>query len=102
MLNYKVFYITTYSSLCDHYDKYNKTTDKGHSKRRQKYVFKTDYPLMQVKSIAECSKRAFCNTFDLHYFRPYVVKTFVLSIFEWPFKTGFTVLYPNLYLLYKW
>ena len=22
---------------------------------------------MQIKSIAECSKRAFCNTFDLHY-----------------------------------
>ena len=27
---------------------------------------KTDYRLMQVKSIAECSKRAFCNIFDLH------------------------------------
>ena len=27
----------------------------GHSKR-QKLVFKTDYRLMQVKSIAECSK----------------------------------------------
>ena len=27
----------------------------------------TDYAaLMQVKSIAELSKRAFCNTFDLH------------------------------------
>ena len=38
----------------------------GHSKRRPKLVFKTDYRLMQVKRIAECSKRAFCNTFDLH------------------------------------
>ena len=38
----------------------------SHSKRRPKLVFKTDYRLMQVKSIAECSKRAFCNTFDLH------------------------------------
>ena len=32
----------------------------------------------------------------LQYFRPslellFVVKTFVLSVFEWPFKTGFTV-----------
>ena len=35
----------------------------GHSKRIPKLmVFKTDYHLMQVKSIAECSKRAFCNT----------------------------------------
>ena len=35
-------------------------------KEDQKLVFKTNYRLMQVKSIAECSKRAFCNTFDLH------------------------------------
>ena len=32
----------------------------------QKLVFKNDYRLMQVKSIAECSKRAFCNILDLH------------------------------------
>ena len=37
-----------------------------HPKEDQKLVFKTDYRLMQIKSIAECSKRAFCNTFDLH------------------------------------
>ena len=36
------------------------------SKRRLNLVFKTDYRLMQVKGIAECSKRAFCNTFELH------------------------------------
>ena len=28
-----------------------------HSKKDQKMVFKTDYSLMQVKSIAECIKR---------------------------------------------
>ena len=28
----------------------------------------------------------------------FVIKTFVLSIFEWPFKTGFTVLCYNTYL----
>ena len=38
----------------------------GHSKKKPKLVFKTYYLLMQVESIAECSKRAFCNTFDLH------------------------------------
>ena len=38
----------------------------GHSKEDRKLVFKTNYRLMQVKSIVECSKRAFCNTFDLH------------------------------------
>ena len=35
-----------------------------HSQKDQKLVFKTNYRLMQVKSIAECS--AFCNTFYLH------------------------------------
>ena len=37
----------------------------GHSKRRQKLFFKTAYRLMQVKSIAECSKGSI-----LQYFRP--------------------------------
>ena len=37
-----------------------------HSKRRPRLDFMTDYRLMQVKSIAECSMRAFCHTFDLH------------------------------------
>ena len=37
----------------------------GHSERRPKLVFKTDYRLMQVKSIAECSKGSI-----LQYFRP--------------------------------
>ena len=37
-----------------------------HSQKDQKLVFKTNNRLMWVKSIAECSKRAFCNTFDLH------------------------------------
>ena len=49
-----------------------------------------DIDILKVfKSIAECSKRAFCNTYDLKL--PIVFKTFVLSIFEWPLKTGFTV-----------
>ena len=38
----------------------------GHSKRRPKFVFKTGYRLMQVQSIAECSKP--WNI--LQYFRP--------------------------------
>ena len=40
--------------------KYSKTCLKQPLKK------KTDYCLKQVKSIAECSKRAFYNTFD-HY-----------------------------------
>ena len=56
---------------------YSKTCLKWPLKKKTKMVFKTDYRLMQVKSIAECSKGsilqyfwpprgAFCNTFDLH------------------------------------
>ena len=52
----------------------------GHSKRAAKLVFNTNYRLMQVKSIAECSNEL-----------PFDIKIFVLSIFEWPLKTGFTV-----------
>ena len=44
--------------------------------------------LMQVKSIAECSHSAILSTFIKLQF---VVKIFVLSIFEWPFYTGFTI-----------
>ena len=55
-------------------------------------VFKTNYRLMQVKSIAECSPWSI-----LQYFRPSLsyslsLKTFVFSIFEWSFYTGYTVL----------
>ena len=37
----------------------------GHSQKVQKLVFKYNYRLMQVKSIAECSKESI-----LHYFQP--------------------------------
>ena len=38
----------------------------GHSKIDKTKVLKTNGSLMKVKSIAECSFGAFCNTFDLH------------------------------------
>ena len=45
---------------------------------------------MQVTSIAECSKghSAILLTFIK---LPFVIKIFALTIFEWPFYTGFTV-----------
>ena len=43
---------------------YSKTCVKQPLSKDHKLVFKTNYRLMQVKSIAEW--RAFCNTFDLH------------------------------------
>ena len=69
-----------------------KPVKNDHSLKDQKMVFKTDYRLMEVKSIAECSKGSI-----LQYFRPSLsyqlslLKTFVFSIFEWWFYTSFTV-----------
>ena len=61
-----------------------------HSKKGQKWVFKTNYRLMQVKSIAECSKGSI-----LQYMWPalsyHMALRPFLYIFEWPLKTGFTV-----------
>ena len=52
-------------------------------------IFKTDYRLKQVKSISECLEHsALQSTYSK---LPVVIKTFVLSIFGWPFYTGFTV-----------
>ena len=52
----------------------------GHSKRIPKLVFKTDYRLMQVKSIAECSKgSAILSTFIM------VHLPLTSLFFEWPF-----------------
>ena len=42
-----------------------KPVSKGHSQKDRKSGFKTNYRLMQVKSIAECSKGSI-----LQYFRP--------------------------------
>ena len=47
-------------------DKYSKTCLSGHSKIDKTKVLKTIGSLMKVESIAECSPKAFCNTFDLH------------------------------------
>ena len=56
-------------------------------------IFKTDYRLMQVKSIAECLEHSALQSAYIKL--PVVIKTFVLSIFGWPFYTGFTVSCPH-------
>ena len=73
-------------------------------KEDQKLVFKTDYCLMQVKSVArlllntgqKCYRmlqREHSAIFATSIKLPFVIKTFVLSIFEWLLKTGFTVVH---------
>ena len=48
------------------YTDLKKNVLSGHSKIDKTKVLKTDGSLMQVECIAECSLRAFCNTFHLH------------------------------------
>ena len=58
---------------------------------------------MQVKSIAECSKgsiSAIIYTFDL-YEATICHKIIILSIFEWLFYTGFTVMQSSLSFLFR-
>ena len=59
----------------------------GHSKIDQTKILMTNGSLMKVESIEE----AFCNTFDLH---PAIIglENQLRSFFEWPLKTGCTVL----------
>ena len=68
-----------------------KPVKNGHFQKVQKLVYKTNYLLMQVKSIAECSKGSILQYFwpSLSYHLSF--KIFILSIFEWLFYTGFTV-----------
>ena len=64
-----------------------------HSQKDHKLVFKTNYRLMQVESIGEWEHSSILLTFIK---LPFVIKTFVLSIFEWPFYTDFTVLHQGI------
>ena len=64
----------------------------GHSQKDKKLFFKTNYRLMQVKvlqiALSQGERSVILSTFIK---QPFVIKIFVLSIFEWPFYTGFTV-----------
>ena len=71
---------------------YSKTFCKMDTlKKTNILVFKTNYRLMHLKSIAECSPWSI-----LRYFRPSLsyhlsLRSLFLSILEWPFYTSFTV-----------
>ena len=50
---------------------------------------------MQVKSITEFSKGEHTAILSTFIKLRFVIKIFILSIFEWPFYTGFTVCQLN-------
>ena len=66
----------------------------GHSKKHQKLVFNTNYCLMQVKSIAECSKGSI-----LQYFRPSLCYYLSLRSLFCPFLSG-RLIQVSLYFIF--
>ena len=58
-------------------------------KKTEKLVFKTNYRLMQVKSVAECSDGEHSAILLAFIRLPFVIKIFVLSIFGWLYCISF-------------
>ena len=75
----------------NYFFRYSKTCKKWPLSKRPKMFFKTDYRLMQVKGIAEMLHREHSAILLTFIKLPVVLKTFVLSILEWPVYTGYTV-----------
>ena len=70
---------------------YSKTCLKRPLKKIPKLVFKTDYRLMQVKKYCRMLQGEHSAILSTFIKVPFVINILVLSIFEWPLKTGFTV-----------
>ena len=74
----------------------------GHSQKDRIFFFKTNYRLMHGKSIAALEHSAILSIFNKLASYHLSLRSFVMSSFEWPFYTGFTVpsaksyLQPNL------
>ena len=68
-------------------------SEKATLKKTENWFSRHNYHLMQVKSIAECSKGSILQFLSTFIKLPFVIKIFVLSIFEWPFYTSFTAIY---------
>ena len=71
---------------------YSKTCLKRPLSKRPNLVFKTDYRLMQVKSIAECSKGSILQSFGPSLSYHLALRPLFCLFFEWPLKTGFTII----------
>ena len=75
---------------------YSKTCLKGPLSKRHKIVFQDRLSLKAGQKycrMLQGEHSAILSTFSK---LPFVIKTFVLSIFEWPLKTGFTVFVEKL------
>ena len=87
-----MFLLNTGHSECDRVNKYSKICLKRPLKRRPKIGLNDKWQLNEGQKyciMLQGEDSAILSTFiNL----PIVIKTFVLSIFEWRLKTGFTLL----------
>ena len=68
----------------------------GHSNRRPKFGFQDRLSLNAGQKYFRMLQEEHSAILSTFFKLPFVIKVFVLSIFEWPLKRGFTVLtYPE-------
>ena len=70
---------------------YSKTCLKRSLKKKIKIVFQNRLPLNAGQKYCRILKREHSAILSTFIKLPFVINIFVLSIFEWPLKTGFTV-----------
>ena len=70
---------------------YNKTYVKWPLSKRQKFGFQDRLSLNAVQKYCRMLQGEHSAILSTFIKLPFVIKTFVLSIFEWPFYEGFTV-----------
>ena len=63
----------------------------GHSQKYRKLVFKTNILLNAGQKYCRMLQGKHSSIFSTFIKLPFVIKIFILSIFEWQFYTGFTV-----------
>ena len=78
-----IFKVSKGAKIRNRYNQVPHLTRDTNGKMTNSQLDKTNYRLMQVKSISECAY--------LFIKLPFVIKIFVLSIFEWLFYTLLTV-----------
>ena len=91
-------HLLTYHNCPNKNTEYSTCTVKpvlsSHSKSRPKIVFQTQLSLNEGQkncSMPQGENSAILSTFIKLPFHAFVIKIFVLSIFEWPLKTDFIV-----------
>ena len=77
---------------------YSKTCIKQPLSKRPKIGFQNQLSLNAGQKYYRMLQREHSAILSTYIKLPFVIKIFVLSIFEWPFYTDFTVLAPNAYV----